>query len=134
VAIKPGKPGFFGVHPNHTLCFGLPGNPVAALLNLKLYVELTLKKMQGLSPKLTYHTATLSQKINKKAGRKEWVRALAEWNSHTQEYSIRPVVGQDSYMLGGLTHANALIDFPAEGTELEAQQKVNFIPLNWSWI
>ena len=46
VAIKPGKPIYFGTRSN-TLVFGLPGNPVAALLGFQLFVKPALLRMMG---------------------------------------------------------------------------------------
>ena len=37
VALKPGKPTWFGVGPGGTLVFGLPGNPVSAMVTFLLF-------------------------------------------------------------------------------------------------
>lgn len=50
VAMKPGKPLWFGVHArdgHRTLVFGLPGNPVSSLVGGLLFVVPTLWHMQG---------------------------------------------------------------------------------------
>jgi molybdopterin molybdotransferase len=46
VATKPGKPLSFGVRGDH-LVFGVPGNPVAAMVTFELYVRPALLAMQG---------------------------------------------------------------------------------------
>jgi molybdopterin molybdotransferase len=46
VATKPGKPVAFGVHDGR-LVFGLPGNPVSAMVSFELYVRPALLAMQG---------------------------------------------------------------------------------------
>jgi molybdopterin molybdotransferase len=46
VATKPGKPLAFGVR-NDTLVFGVPGNPVAAMVSFELYVRPALLALQG---------------------------------------------------------------------------------------
>jgi molybdopterin molybdotransferase len=46
VATKPGKPVAFGVHGDH-LVFGVPGNPVAAMVSFELYVRPALLALQG---------------------------------------------------------------------------------------
>lgn len=46
VAMKPGKPTLFGVHPGGAL-FGLPGNPVSTIVAFLLFVEPVLRKMAG---------------------------------------------------------------------------------------
>jgi molybdopterin molybdotransferase len=49
VAQKPGKPLFVG-KKGKTLVFGLPGNPAAVALCLRLYVLPALNAMQGMEP------------------------------------------------------------------------------------
>ncbi len=39
VALKPGKPTWFGIAPSETLVFGLPGNPVSAMVTFLLFVR-----------------------------------------------------------------------------------------------
>jgi len=46
VATKPGKPLAFGVRGD-TLVFGVPGNPVAAMVSLEMYVRPALMALQG---------------------------------------------------------------------------------------
>lgn len=47
VALKPGKPLFFGTLGTK-LIFGLPGNPVSGLVNFHLFVMPALRKLMGL--------------------------------------------------------------------------------------
>lgn len=46
VAMKPGKPLFFGVKDQH-LVFGLPGNPVSALVGFELFVRPAIHALLG---------------------------------------------------------------------------------------
>ncbi len=46
VSMKPGKPLAFGVHGD-TLVFGVPGNPVAAMVCVELFVRPALLALQG---------------------------------------------------------------------------------------
>ena len=46
VATKPGKPFAFGVHEGR-LVFGVPGNPVAAMVSFELYIRPALLALQG---------------------------------------------------------------------------------------
>ena len=46
VATKPGKPLAFGVRGD-TLVFGVPGNPVAAMVSFELYIRPALLALQG---------------------------------------------------------------------------------------
>src|SRR5205823_9213416 len=46
VALKPGKPVFFGTR-NGTSVFGLPGNPVSALVCFELFVRPAIRRLAG---------------------------------------------------------------------------------------
>lgn len=47
IAIKPGRPTLFGTMPDHTLVFGLPGNPMSAFVGFELLVRPGLAALQG---------------------------------------------------------------------------------------
>ncbi len=48
VAMKPGKPLFFGMHES-TLVFGLPGNPVSSFVGFELFVRPAILRMRNVS-------------------------------------------------------------------------------------
>ncbi|HSY62372.1 MAG TPA: molybdopterin molybdotransferase MoeA [Cytophaga sp.] len=39
VQIRPGKPIWFGTHPNGCIAFGLPGNPFSVQIGVKVFIE-----------------------------------------------------------------------------------------------
>ena len=47
VALKPGKPTWFGVAPGGALVFGLPGNPVSAMVTFLLFVRPAIRALLG---------------------------------------------------------------------------------------
>lgn len=49
VAVKPGKPLTVAKFPNDCLYFGIPGNPVSALVSCWRFVQPAFKKLSGLS-------------------------------------------------------------------------------------
>ncbi len=49
VALRPGKPTWFGVRGS-TLVFGLPGNPVSAMVTFLLFARPALAALQGVEP------------------------------------------------------------------------------------
>ncbi len=111
VAIKPGKPTCFG-NRGRQLWFGLPGNPVAALLSFQKFVIPALASMTGETEgSLIRTSARLKESIQKKSGRAEFVRGNAYRENGT--LSVKPSHSRESHMLGGLAQANALIHFPA---------------------
>jgi molybdopterin molybdotransferase len=131
VAIKPGKPNFFGTK-GKKLLFGVPGNPVAALLSFHLLIRPALFKMMGttIAPALLL-TARMEVRVTKKAGRAEFLRATLRTDEHG-ELLARPVRGRDSHMLGGLAAADCLVHFSERASELRAGQKVAVTLLRWS--
>lgn len=112
VAIKPGKPLFFGTL-GEKLVFGLPGNPIAALVCLEEFVRPALEKLQGYAPKHpSYHlSGTAANDYPKPADRAQYLfcRAVRSGGDYELEV-IRP---QGSAMLGMASRANALALAPA---------------------
>ena len=51
---KPGKPLYFGKGPKSQLVFGLPGNPVSALICMKKYVARSLNKSLKLKERVKF--------------------------------------------------------------------------------
>lgn len=130
VAIKPGKPNFFAVK-GKKLFFGLPGNPVAAIVSfnnlVKYAIALLMGKKFGDKEKIK---ARLLTDLTKKEGRLEFVRGYISKNKFG-EYVVAPTKGQESHMLGGLVKANCLIKFPRIENFLPAGSEVEIISLDW---
>jgi molybdopterin molybdotransferase len=135
IALKPGKPMYFGLYPRKTrprIIFGLPGNPVSALVTYQQLVQPALMKMIGRpSPYREAVTATLTMPLRKKPGRLELVRGCLSVSADGQTAHVTPAHGQDSHMMGGMAEANGLIHFPAEATELAAGEAVLVDRLLW---
>ncbi|MBR9978855.1 MAG: molybdopterin molybdotransferase MoeA [Bacteroidetes bacterium] len=132
VAMKPGKPNFFG-KKGKTLIFGLPGNPVAALLSFHFFVRTALSIMTGREQETeTLFQAVLTREVRKKAGRCEFVRAALS-NGPKGELLVSPHKAQHSHMLSGMTEANALIHFPADTICLPENQLVTVSLLQWTY-
>ncbi len=137
VAIKPGKPTYFGrsrskgrTKKTRKLVFGLPGNPVSALVTFHKFVKPALSQMMGtLDEKPIKLTATLQKKLRKNTSRLEWVRGVL--STRRGKFVVAPTTGQDSHMLGGLAHANCLIEFPRHKTSLGKNTIVEVELLNW---
>jgi len=47
IRLRPGKPFLFGRHPSGAIVFGLPGNPVSALVTFALFVAPAIRKRMG---------------------------------------------------------------------------------------
>ena len=117
VAIKPGKPLFFGVHERAgaptKLVFGLPGNPIAALVCLEEFVRPALERLQGFAPKHpSYHLSGAAlNDYPKPADRRQYLFCRTRQTPGGYELDIiRP---QGSAMLAVASRANALALAPA---------------------
>jgi molybdopterin molybdotransferase len=120
VEMKPGFPLAFGRFEDGPLVFGLPGNPVSAMVTFEEFVRPALLKMAGrrklFRPRLR---ARLSETLSKGAGRMHFVRVHLE-RCEDGEISATPAGNQSSGVLGSMTRAEGLLLFPAEATELPA--------------
>jgi len=134
LAIKPGKPNLFGLDPAGTPVFGLPGNPVSALVSFHQLVKPAIRRMMGATT--TYAPmlpAKLEKTVGKRKGRLNWLRGLLRFDPETgPDVMASAVSGQGSHMLSGLAQANALLEIPAASDGLAAGETVQAVPLNWN--
>ncbi|MBL0060801.1 MAG: molybdopterin molybdotransferase MoeA [bacterium] len=130
VAIKPGKPTVFATVSGKPV-FGLPGNPVSALVTYLLFVMPALLKMLGdVGESNLFRSVILNGTLTKRSSRTEFVRAKL---SHEGNNAIAtPCIGQESHMLGGLVTANSLIVFEGEAGTLPDRNRVPVLPIQWS--
>jgi molybdopterin molybdotransferase len=139
VAVKPGKPIFFGLGRGRsrgrgrgrpTLVFGLPGNPVSALVTFHQFVKPAIRALMGeRSFRPAAVAAVLRRELRKEADRLEWVRGVL--SREEGALVVTPCRGQGSHMLAGLAGANCLIEFPHGATRLAAGSTVAVTPLSW---
>jgi len=127
VSIKPGKPVSFGVR-GETLVFGLPGNPVSALVGCELFVKPALRAMQGLAhPLPRFEPGQLAVRLRRNEERDEFVRARSRVDGGV--LVLEPVSGQESHMIVRSAAADALVHIPRGNGELEAGSTVRWLRL-----
>jgi molybdopterin molybdotransferase len=127
VAMKPGKPISFGVH-GETLVFGLPGNPVSALVGCELFVKPALWALQGLAEPLPrFAPGRLSSGLRRDLERDQFVRARSRFDGDA--VVLEPVVGQESHMIARSSAADALVHVPRGNGELAAGSFVRWLAL-----
>ncbi|HET9198391.1 MAG TPA: gephyrin-like molybdotransferase Glp [Solirubrobacterales bacterium] len=110
VALKPGKPTWFGSRGG-TLVFGLPGNPVSAMVTFLLFARPALLALAGGSPDSTRATAILDRRRELRPERAQALRcrlALAADGWHAE-----PFERQGSHMLTSMLGADCLAMLPA---------------------
>jgi len=107
VAVKPGKPFVLGQVGGKPV-FGMPGNPVSAIITYLLMVRPALLKMQGASEwRLAKRSGRLADELVNKGDRRHFVRVTID-----DLGLVRSVGGQHSHMLGSLAKSNSLVDLP----------------------
>jgi molybdopterin molybdotransferase len=125
VSIKPGKPVSFGVGGS-TLVFGLPGNPVSALVGCELFVKPALRALQGLGDPLPrLEPGRLAAGLRRNEERDEFVRARSRVEG--EELVLDPIVGQESHMIARAAAADALVHVPRGNGELDAGSTVRWL-------
>lgn len=110
VAIKPAKPLAFGIHAQTgTPIFGLPGNPVSALVSYELFARPLLRRMAGHRriDRPVLRATTVTDLPRKPDGKLHFVRMVATV-AGDGSLEVRPSGGQDSHMLRAMADANAL--------------------------
>jgi molybdopterin molybdotransferase len=120
VKMKPGFPLAFGRFDaaGGPLMFGLPGNPVSAMMTFEQFVRPALRKMTG-HRRLFRPTvrARLTERLQKKPGRLHFVRVELEGDG--EQYTVRSTGNQSSGVLRSMTRARGLLVFPADAIELK---------------
>jgi molybdopterin molybdotransferase len=111
VAIKPGRPFVFG-RCRGKLLFGLPGNPVSALVTFLLLVRPVLLRWQGAADlSLPVLPGVLAEPLVNDGGRRHFMRVRVDLAGQTYSAGV-----QASHVLSSVAAANGLVDVPANTT------------------
>jgi molybdopterin molybdotransferase len=125
VAMKPGKPVFFGVgggtQSSGTLVFGLPGNPVSSLVCFELFVRPALRRLQGhADPGPFFVQARLTDDLAHRSDRPTYHPCLLLPKG--EGWVIKPVPWFGSPDLRGLLQSDAFVLFPPGEHKFKAGQ------------
>jgi molybdopterin molybdotransferase len=128
VAMQPGMPQGFGtIGPDSTPVFGLPGNPVSALVSFEAFVRPALRTMLGAEPVERPRVRADHGRAQLAGGKRSFVRVQLEVRQGA--YAVTPVSGPGSHLLAGLSRANALALVPEDVTSVPAGQAVEVLVL-----
>lgn len=110
IAVKPGKPFVFSRLRDRPV-FGLPGNPVSALVTFVLLVRPALLRWQGARDlNLPRSRGSLAETILNPGPRRHFVRVRME-----EDGSVVPSGPQASHMMSSLAFSSGLVDVPPDG-------------------
>jgi molybdopterin molybdotransferase len=105
VALRPGKPTWFGTR-NGTLVFGLPGNPVSAMVTFQLFVRPALAALQGAAPEADRVSAVLDESVPLHPVREQAVRVRL--SARGDGWHATTTGEQGSHMLTSMLGADGL--------------------------
>jgi len=131
IAIRPAKPFAFGtLGPTATPVFGLPGNPVSALVSYELLVRPALRAMAGFpNTDRPLLAAVADRDLSRQPdGKVHFARVLATADPDGSLH-VRASGGQESHILRAMADANALAVLP-DGDGVCAGERVQVLLLD----
>jgi molybdopterin molybdotransferase len=121
VALRPGKPTYFGTR-GQTLVFGLPGNPVSAMVTFHLFVRPALARMLGTTPRERRAVASFDADYTKQPGRAHVVRCTLAVRD--DGWHVQPTKDQGSHVLTSMLGAEAFAYLEIERGDVATGEQV----------
>lgn len=133
VAMQPGMPQGSGhvTSPSgrRVPIITLPGNPVSSLVSFEVFVRPPLRAAMGLPVERRRVRARLGASIGSRAGKRQFLRGVLSADEHGRRV-VEPIGPPASHHLRYLAQADALLDIPADVTEVAAGTEVDVIALS----
>ncbi|MDG1352258.1 MAG: molybdopterin-binding protein [Sulfitobacter sp.] len=122
IAMKPGRPLALGMWHGVPV-FGLPGNPVAALVCALVFARPALAQLAGAEWSIPqgFNVPAAFEK-HKKAGRREYLRA------RMRDGRAEVFASEGSGRISGLSWAEGLVELSEDARDIRAGDMVRFIP------
>lgn len=111
VAVRPGKPTWFGTLADGRRVLGLPGNPASAMVCAELFLRSLILAMQGADPAVRLVKARAGVPFAANGGREHWMRARLAWPDDGAVLAT-PFRDQDSSLVTVFAEADALVRRP----------------------
>jgi molybdopterin molybdotransferase len=147
VALRPGHPTWFGIKKtgislggnsgstegatdaktgssegSATLVFGLPGNPVSAMVTFHLFARPAIAALLGETSARRTASAVIDEDYRKRPGRAHVVRCRLE--AREDGWHVRPTKAQGSHVLTSMLGAEAFAFLDVERRDVKAGEKV----------
>ncbi|MBF0409484.1 MAG: molybdopterin molybdotransferase MoeA [Candidatus Riflebacteria bacterium] len=123
VAIKPGKPFFFGEYKSK-LIFGLPGNQASCAVTFEIFARPFIKRMLACTePDRRSFFVRHTETIKNHTGRSIFMRGKLQTDQSGEIYS-ELFTKQESHMLSSLVNADLLAYIPGNVKILDNETKV----------
>ena len=122
IAVKPGRPMALGLW-NGMPVFGLPGNPVAALVCTLIFARPALGLLSGAGWSVPFGiTVPAAFEKRKKAGRREYLRA------RLVDGKAEVFASEGSGRISGLSWAEGLVELPDGALDVTHGTPVSYLP------
>lgn len=120
VSVKPGKPTILAKVKNKAL-FGLPGQPVSAMMIFKVFVEYFINQVIGRDEVQPFVEAVASVNIHSAQGKETYQMVLLE--KIKEDYTAHPIHGK-SGMITLMSRAKGYIKVPTNKEGVKVGEKV----------
>ena len=129
VAIKPGKPIWFGMRGSVPV-FGLPGNPVSSLLGFEVFVRPALARMAGADAQQQAERILLGRWMGpeKRSSVRQFNLPVQVSQGSDGVTELTPVPFRGSSDIVSASQAHGLVIIPADG-RIESGKLVSYRPL-----
>lgn len=128
IAVRPGKPTWFGTLGDRRRVLGLPGNPASALVCAELFLRPLLAALTGADAALPISAGVLTTALPATGPREHWMRAARAIDAEGR-VRVTPFPDQDSSLIGVFSRADCLIVRPAGAPAVAVGDVVSLLPL-----
>lgn len=132
VAVKPGKPVWFGTMPRESstqYVLGLPGNPASALVTAHIFLKALIGGLiQASEPSHKFIAAHVTHPMKAATWRAEYIRAHAKVDENGA-VQVTAIPRQDSSLLTPFLTANCFLVRDPDAPALEAGELAKIMPI-----
>jgi len=127
VAVRPGKPTFFGVLGDGRPLLGLPGNPASAFVCAELFLRPLVAALEGRPSAPALRRARLLAPLPANGPREHWMRARL--SAGPEGEAVEAFLDQDSSLVRIFSEADALLRRLPGAPAAAAGEAVEVLPL-----